>query len=45
VRFTYGSIAALMGAMLVLSIAFAVLNISAARSAAHPGFETAQGDE
>jgi hypothetical protein len=37
VRFSYGSVAALMGAMLILSIAFAVLNISAAHSAALPG--------
>jgi hypothetical protein len=38
VRLTYASIAALMGAMLILSIAFAVLNISAAQSGAVPGF-------
>jgi hypothetical protein len=37
VRFSYASIAALMGAMLILSIAFAVMNISAAHSAAVPG--------
>ncbi len=48
-RFNYGSIAALMGAMLILSIAFAVLNISAAHSAVLPGGfkgpgENAQGD-
>ena len=35
-RFSYVSIAALMGAMLVLSVAFAVLNLSVARAIQDP---------